>query len=84
MCPAVKSQRLPHFLIPLDAVYNISPELAKMFAMSQVMPEGTESRSKTATREGKKNVKCVSEIYNVQPSGCQKLNDFLLFHDIPV
>lgn len=34
MCPAVKAQRLPHFLIPLDdAVYNISPELAKTFAM---------------------------------------------------
>lgn len=80
MCPAVKSQRLPHFLIPLDdAVYNISPELAERFVMSQVRPEGTESRSKTATRAGKKR-----EIYSVQLSECYKLNVFLLFHDIPV
>lgn len=65
MCPAVKSQRLPHFLIPLDeAVYNISPQLAKTLVM-QVMPEGTERGSKTAARGGK-NIKYVPEIYNVQ------------------
>lgn len=54
---SVQLLNLSAFLILLDnAECNIAPELAKPRVVSQVVPEGTESRSKTEDRKklGKK------------------------------
>lgn len=59
MCPAVQSQRLPHFLVPLDdAVYNISAELTKRFAMKS--SQRALRADPRQQEEKEENVKCVS------------------------